>query len=79
MTILFTLRVSFCQKSAAKEYFLYFVFDVWPGFMSNKPIHYLLDYGDHTQAKKLNELQSCATVLPNCKTNKHRLQKYFIW
>ena len=46
---------SFCQKSterkSPKKYFLYFVFDAWPGartqaFASNKPTHYLLDYGD---------------------------------
>ena len=34
---------------------------------------------DHTQAKKTNKLQSSANVLPNCKTNMHPLQKYFIW
>ena len=47
---------SFCQKSAErkspKKYFLYFVrsdVKTWgsnPGFTSNKPRHYLLDYGD---------------------------------
>ena len=52
MAILFTQR--FCQKSAErkspKKYFLYFVLmsDLWLDsyFTSNKPIHYLLDYGD---------------------------------
>ena len=46
---------SFCQKSAErkspKKYFSCFIFDDWPGirtqaFASNKPTHYLLDYGD---------------------------------
>ena len=45
----------FCQKSAErkspKKFFLYFVFDVWPGARNpgstpSKAIHYLLDYSE---------------------------------
>ena len=47
---------SFCQKSAERKspkkfflfifHFLWLTWDTNPGFTSNKPTHYLLDYGD---------------------------------
>ena len=37
------------ERKSPKKYFLNFFMSVWgsnPGFSSNKPTHYLLDYGD---------------------------------
>ena len=51
----FTLRVftEICWEEVAKEIFSYFRYDIWlgvwtSGLTSNKPLHYLLGYGDFT-------------------------------
>ena len=35
-----------CAEEIAEEILFVFCFDVWPGFTSNKPTYYILDYGD---------------------------------
>ena len=66
---------SFCQKSAEKKSpqkcFLFWCL-VWgsnPGFTSNKPTHYLLDYGDARPITNLAE----KTLLTKVKPGKQNL------
>ena len=62
----FIYSQSFCQKSAErkspKKYFFRIsfwclVWDLNPGFSSNKPTHYILDHGDFDTSLKIKKQQ----------------------